>query len=113
MKYFAGLFVLLWLGTGCGVARFSGSTTIHYAVDEQGRIKTLDYENNKDIAGLDVEYEVDELGKVKKVKIQVDKATTSEAAIAAALQIGVENSKLLQQLLPVVKSAATHGATIR
>jgi hypothetical protein len=109
MKYFPGLFAVLWLVTGCGVARFSGTTTIHYAVDEQGKIKTLDYENNKDLAGLDVEYEVDEQGRVKKVKIQVDKSGTNEAAIAAALQMGVENSKLLQQLLPVIKSAATRA----
>jgi hypothetical protein len=48
---------------------------------------------------------------VKIVKIHVDRSTTAEAAIAAAMQVQVELLKVIQTLAPLAATAAKTGGS--
>ena len=82
--------------------------------------KKINYASNKDQVGLKAKYIVGDDGKVKEVNIEVEKASTSEAAIAANLQLNLrvqdrldklqdQVNELLKVVLPIAKAVATKG----
>jgi hypothetical protein len=95
---------------GCGIRAWSASTEATYEVSPDG--KKITYESNKEMQGLILEVSEIE-GKINTVKISVDKASTSEAAIAAALQMQLnlqaQLSRLIDQLAPLAAAAAKAG----
>ncbi len=106
---FAVLVFALFLLCSCGAGFYSASTTASVTVSPDGT-RIITYESNKEENGLDATW--DELpGNVKHVHVAVQKAGTSESAIAAAAQAQLELMKLLQQLVPLLAEAAKIGAT--
>ena len=104
------LWALLFLISGCGIRLWSASTEATYEITPDG--KKISYESNKEQQGLVLEIsEVD--GKIHTVKINVDKSSTSEAAIAAALQTQLnlqqQLMRLIDQLVPLAAAAAKAG----
>lgn len=100
MKWFLALALLL---PACGVRMWSASTEATYEITPDG--KKITYESNKEQQGLILEItEID--GRIATVKISVDKSSTSEAAVAAALQsqanAQVQLMKLFEALAPLV-----------
>jgi hypothetical protein len=95
---------------GCGIRAWSASTEATYEVSPDG--KKITYESNKEMQGLILEVSEIE-GKINTVKISVDKASTSEAAIAAALQMQLnlqtQLMRLIDQLAPLAAAAAKAG----
>jgi len=91
---------------GCGIRAWSASTEATYEVSPDG--KKITYESNKEFQGLILEVTDN------SVKITVDKASTSEAAIAAALQMQLnlqqQLMRLLDQLAPLAAAAAKAGS---
>jgi hypothetical protein len=113
VKIFIGallLAVVLSL-VGCGIRAWSASTEATYEVSLDG--KKISYESNKEQQGLILEITEVE-GKAQTIKISVDKSSTSEAAIAAALQMQLnlqaQLSRLLDQLAPLAAAAAKAGS---
>lgn len=108
--YALGLALLLSI-TGCGIRAWSASTEATYEISPDG--KKIVYSSNKEMQGLVLEVTEVE-GKIHTVKINVDKSSTSEAAIAAALQVQLnlqtQLMKLIDQLAPLA-AAAKMGAT--
>lgn len=108
MKIFiyALLLAILLSITGCGIRSWSASTSATYQISRDG--KTITYESNKEMQGLILEVSEIE-GKINTVKISVDKASTSEAAIAAALQMQLnlqtQLMRLIDQLAPLAAAA--------
>jgi len=107
---YALLIALLLSVTGCGIRMWSASTEATYEITPDG--KKITYESNKEMQGLILEIsEVD--GKVHTVKISVDKSSTSEAAVTAALQsqlnLQVQLMRLIDQLAPLAAAAAKAG----
>lgn len=91
---------------GCGgVDMFTAKTTAYYKLNADGS-KEISYTSGKDQQGLAVSLEEDKAG-IKKLAINVDKASTPEAAIAAALQI---QAKILDQLTALVQQAQALSA---
>lgn len=83
---------------------WSASTEATYQITPDG--KKITYESNKEMQGLILEIsEID--GKIYTVKISVDKASTSEAAVAAALQAQIS---LQQQLIRLIDQLAPLAA---
>jgi hypothetical protein len=87
---------------------WSASTEATYEITPDG--KKITYESNKEMQGLILEItEVD--GKVHTVKISVDKSSTSEAAVAAALQVQInlqqQLMRLIDQLAPLAAKAGS------
>jgi len=111
MKTFFELLALalvLFIVSGCGGAsNYSASTKASYITPDG---KAISYESNKELTGLDVEYEVDTDGRVKRIHIKVDKAGTQEAVVAAAIQQSLATTKIIESLVPLIKAAATKGA---
>jgi predicted trehalose synthase len=102
--------LLLSVSVGCGIRAWSASTEATYEVTPDG--KKITYESNKEQQGLILEInEAD--GKIHTVKISVDKSSTSEAAIAAALQVQLnlqsQLMRLIDQLAPLAAAAAKSG----
>jgi hypothetical protein len=113
MKIFliALLLAMLVSITGCGIRAWSASTEATYEISPDGT-KKVSYDSNKEQQGLILEIsEID--GKIHTVKISVDKSSTSEAAIAAALQMQLnlqaQLSRLIDQLAPLAAAAAKAG----
>lgn len=99
MKIFLYAFLLAMLlsvSVGCGIRAWSASTEASYEITADG--KKIFYESNKEQQGLILEITEVE-GKVHTVKISVDKSSTSEAAIAAALQMQLSLQRQLMQLV--------------
>ena len=92
--------------SGCGAGFYSGNTKASYLTPDG---KQISYESNKELTGLDVEYEVYADGRLKKIHIKVDKAGTQDAVIAASLQQSLATTKLVESLVPLIKAAATKG----
>lgn len=102
------LLFLIWFAAGCGAKYFSASTTATYSMQPDGT-KVIIYESNKEQQGLDVVVkEIDD--KAKTVTIHVDKASTAEQAIAAALAVQLKLADMLEQLAPLIKAAAMAGS---
>jgi len=103
--------IMLLSLTGCGIRAWSASTEATYEVSLDG--KKITYESNKEMQGLVLEVSEIE-GKINTVKISVDKASTSEAAIAAALQMQLnlqtQLMRLIDQLAPLAAAAAKAGS---
>lgn len=103
------LTVLLSL-VGCGIRAWSASTEATYEVSPDG--KKITYESSKEMQGLILEVTEVE-GKINTVKISVDKSSTSEAAINAALQsqlnLQTQLMRLIDQLAPLAAAAAKSG----
>jgi hypothetical protein len=97
--------------TGCGIRSWSASTEATYEVSPDG--KKITYESNKEQQGLVLEISEIE-GKIHTVKISVDKSSTSEAAINAALQsqlnLQMQLMRLIDQLAPLAAAAAKAGS---
>jgi hypothetical protein len=104
------LAVLLSITAGCGIRSWSASTEATYEVSPDG--KKITYESNKEMQGLILEVTEVE-GKINTVKISVDKSSTSEAAINAALQsqlnLQMQLMRLIDQLAPLAAAAAKAG----
>jgi hypothetical protein len=103
--------IMLLSLTGCGIRAWSASTEATYEVSLDG--KKITYESNKEQQGLILE--ITELeGRAQTIKISVDKSSTSEAAIAAALQMQLnlqaQLSRLIDQLAPLAAAAAKAGS---
>lgn len=99
--------LLMLLLTGCGIRMWSASTEATYQISPDG--KKISYESNKEQQGLILEIsDID--GKIHTVKISVDKSSTSEAAIAAALQtqltLQTQLMRLMEQLAPLIAKGA-------
>lgn len=96
---------------GCGIRAWSASTEATYEITKDG--KKIFYESNKEMQGLILEVSEIE-GRINTVKISVDKASTSEAAIAAALQMQLNLQtqllRLIDQLTPLAAAAAKAGS---
>ncbi len=96
---------------GCGIRAWSASTEASYEITPDG--KKVTYESNKEQQGLILEISEVE-GKIYSVKISVDKSSTSEAAINAALQsqinLQMQLMRLLDQLAPLAAAAAKAGS---
>jgi hypothetical protein len=96
--------------TGCGIRAWSASTEATYMISPDG--KKITYESNKEQQGLILEITEIE-GKVYTVRISVDKSSTSEAAIAAALasqtNMQIQLMRLIDQLAPIAAAAAKAG----
>lgn len=92
--------------TGCGIRAWSASTEATYEISPDG--KKIFYQSNKEMQGLILEVTEVE-GKIHTVKISVDKSSTSEAAIAAALQsqlnLQTQLMRLIDQLTPLAAAA--------
>jgi hypothetical protein len=95
---------------GCGIRAWSASTEATYEVSPDG--KKITYESSKEMQGLILEVTEVE-GKINTVKISVDKSSTSEAAINAALQsqlnLQMQLMRLIDQLAPLAAAAAKAG----
>jgi hypothetical protein len=95
---------------GCGIRAWSASTEATYEVSLDG--KKISYESNKEQQGLILEITEVE-GKAQTIKISVDKSSTSEAAVAAALQMQLnlqsQLMRLIDQLAPMAAAAAKAG----
>lgn len=89
---------------GCGVSQFSGSTKATWTTPDG---KTISYESNKDTVGLDATFDPI----TGKFHIKVDKAGTSEAAIAAAAEAMKANANVMQELIPLLQKAAAIAGT--
>ncbi len=96
--------------TGCGIRAWSASTEATYEVSLDG--KKISYSSSKEQQGLILEITEVE-GRAQTIKISVDKSSTSEAAIAAALQMQLnlqaQLSRLIDQLAPLAAAAAKAG----
>ena len=108
---YALMLALLLSVTGCGIRMWSASTEATYEITPDG--KKIFYSSNKEMQGLVLEVnEVD--GKMHTVKINVDKSSTSEAAVAAALQsqlnIQAQLMRLIDQLAPLAAAAKAGGS---
>ena len=102
---------MVCLMPGCGIRMWSASTEATYEITPDG--KKIFYSSNKEMQGLVLEVnEVD--GKMHTVKINVDKSSTSEAAVAAALQsqlnIQAQLMRLIDQLAPLAAAAKAGGS---
>jgi predicted FMN-binding regulatory protein PaiB len=102
------LLSLMILMPGCGIRMWSASTEATYEISPDG--KKIYYSSNKEMQGLVLEVsDID--GKIHTVKISVDKSSTSEAAVAAALQsqlnIQAQLMRLIDQLAPLAAKAGT------
>lgn len=102
------ILILAFLLTGCGIRAWSASTEATYQISPDG--KKITYESNKEQQGLILEiHEVE--GRIYTVKISVDKSSTSEAAVAAALasQLNLQTQlmRLIEQLAPLAAKAGT------
>jgi hypothetical protein len=89
---------------------WSASTEATYEISPDG--KKIYYSSNKEMQGLILEVsDID--GKIHTVKISVDKSSTSEAAVAAALQVQLnlqqQLMRLIDQLTPLATAAAKAG----
>jgi len=91
MKHLLILTVFL---SGCA-NMFSASTKITYTGTDG---KQVMYESYKVYEGLDVSFE-EVAGKPTAVKIHIDKATTAEEAIKAAIQANMGLQDLIKQLV--------------
>jgi hypothetical protein len=102
---------LLLSVAGCGIRSWSASTEATYEITPDG--KKITYESSKEMQGLILEVTEVE-GKINTVKISVDKSSTSEAAINAALQsqlnLQTQLMRLIDQLAPLA-AAAKMGAS--
>ena len=96
--------MVMLLLTACGVARYSGTTKAIWTAKNGD---TITYESNKDVAGL--EAELDPVA--HKLHVKIDKAGTSEAAIAASAEAMKANADVMRQLLPLLEKAAAIAAT--
>jgi hypothetical protein len=103
----AMLAALVLIAAGCGANYFSAKTVATYEVSADG--KKISYESNKEQQGLDLDLK-EEDGKIKSVKIHVDKSSTQESVIAAALAVQLQMGELLQKLLPLVEKATAGGS---
>jgi predicted FMN-binding regulatory protein PaiB len=96
---------------GCGIRMWSASTEATYEITPDG--KKIFYSSNKEMQGLVLEVS-DIEGKIHTVKINVDKSSTSEAAVAAALQsqlnIQAQLMRLIDQLAPLAAAAKVGGS---
>ena len=92
--------------SGCGVAKYSASTTASYKTPDGIEVF---YESNKDAEGVIVEIKEVE-GKAKTITIKVEKAGTSDAAIAAALNAQLKLAEVLEKLMPLITKAAMAGS---
>jgi len=91
--------------TGCA-SMFSAKTEASYQVSPDGS-RIISYTSDKEQTGLEASWK-DKDG--TDVKIRVDKSTTAESAIAAALQLQLEMAKLLEAIVPLAAQAAKVGA---
>lgn len=110
MKLFLLLVILaamVSLSIGCGAGFFSASTTATYQINSDGKL--ISYTSNKEQQGLDLDLQEKD-GKVTAVKIHVDKSTTVEQAIAAALHTQLKMMELLEKLAPLIEKAAMAGS---
>jgi hypothetical protein len=89
--------------SGCGAGFFSAKTEASYEITDTG--KKITYVSTKEQQGLDVDIK-EENGKVKELKIHVDKATTVESAIAAAMQSQVLLMESLKDLVGLAMKAS-------
>ena len=101
---------MLWFVAGCGAKFFSASTTATYTIQPDGTT-AVSYESNKEQQGLDVVVkEVEGKANAKTITIHVDKASTAEQAIAAALAVQLKITELLERLAPLIEKAAMAGS---
>lgn len=91
-RFLIGSIILV---TGCGVNMFAASTKVTYTRPDG---TSASYESNKQQEGLDVSF-TEVAGKPTSVKIHVDKATTPEEAIKAALEANMGLQDLLKQMI--------------
>lgn len=89
--------------TGCGVSQLTSSTKASYSKPDGTKVE---YESNRDTVGLDAIFDPS----TGAFHIKVEKATTPEMAINAALQQQIIMGKLLEKLIPLLeKGAAVAG----
>jgi len=101
------LAALLSLTSACA-SMFSAKTEAIYEITPDG--KKISYKSDKEQQGLRLDLQEQD-GNIKSVKIDVDKSTTAESAIAASLALQIELTKLLQQMLPL--AAAAGGVPVK
>lgn len=100
MKTFVFALIIACLLSLSGCAQMFNSTTkVHYEKRPDGTI-VADYESGKEQVGLEAH-----LGAAPSIK--VDKSSTQESVIAAALQSQIMMGEILKQLLPLVTKAAS------
>lgn len=100
------LLLLLAFESGCA-NMFSAKTIATYEITSDG--KMIRYESSKEQQGLDLDLTEDN-GQVKVVRIHVDRASTAEAAMAAALQVQLQILKILETLAPLAAQAVKSGS---
>ncbi len=103
------IIVALWLAQGCGADFFSAQTTATYQINPDGT-KIISYTSNKQQQGLDVDL-TEKDGKPVRVSIHVDKASTPEQVVAAALAVQIQMGEILKSLLPLIEKAALAGGS--
>jgi len=103
------VWAFLFLISGCGANFFAAQTTATYQVSPDGT-KLISYTSNKEQQGLDMDLQEKD-GKPVSVKIHVDKASTSEQVIAAALAAQIQMGEILKTLLPILEKAAMTGGS--
>lgn len=102
----AGLVLLMFFLNGCGARFFSASTTATYTLPD-GTI--ISYNSEKEQQGLDLILKKKD-GQITDLRIHVDRASTAEQAIAAALQVQVKLMEMLERLAPLIEKAAMAGS---
>ena len=91
---------------GCGANYFASKTTASYEVTKNGKV--IEYSSNKEQQGLLLEIkEID--GRTQSITISVDKTGTPDAVIAAALQMSLKFTELMNSLIPLIEKAAVAG----
>lgn len=104
--FVAGLVIVAFFLVGCGASFFSAKTTATYTLPDG---KVIVYESNKEQQGLDVILKQKD-GQITDLRIHVDKASTAEQAIAAALAVQVKLMEMLERLAPLIEKAALAGS---
>ncbi len=99
--------------SACGAANFSASTTASYRVTNKDGVTTdVQYSSNKEQVGLAADIDPD----TGKVSVKVDKASTSEQAIAAASAAQAlalkAFSDFVTAVIPLVEKAAAASAGV-
>lgn len=101
----------IWGGLLALALAFSSSCTQAYTAKTKASWTTpngvtINYESDKEEIGLVADFDVN----TGKAHVSVDKASTSEAAIQAAIAQSQAWAAIFQALLPIIAKAAAAGA---
>lgn len=92
----------------CGANMFACSTDVNYEVDTVNKITKGSYSSCKEQNGFKAEIDP----KTGYAKVETERAFTQESVVAAALQMGLMNNQLLQQLIKQVNEMALKVAPL-